>query len=58
MVGAVPAGLPKLTIPLVSFQDILALLPAAFALTILIYADEIHGPGLCKPACTGIYFYR
>ncbi len=41
VVGAVPAGLPKLTIPLVSFQDILALLPAAFALTILIYADEI-----------------
>jgi len=41
VVGAVPAGLPQLTIPAVSFQDILALLPAALALTILIYADEI-----------------
>jgi high affinity sulfate transporter 1 len=41
IVGAVPAGLPHLVIPVVSFQDILALLPAALALTILIYADEI-----------------
>jgi sulfate permease, SulP family len=41
VVGAVPAGLPKLTIPMVSIQDIFALLPAALALTILIYADEI-----------------
>jgi sulfate permease, SulP family len=41
VVGPVPAGLPKLTIPLVSIQDIFALLPAALALTILIYADEI-----------------
>ncbi len=41
IVGAVPAGLPKLTIPVVDFQDILALLPAALGLTILIYADEI-----------------
>ncbi len=35
------AGLPKLTIPAVTIQDIFALLPAALALTILIYADEI-----------------
>jgi SulP family sulfate permease len=41
VVGEVPAGLPKLAIPMVSFQDILALLPAALALTILIYADEV-----------------
>ena len=41
IVGAVPAGLPKLAIPAVSLQDILALLPAALAITILIYADEI-----------------
>jgi len=41
VVGAVPAGLPRITIPAVSFQDILALLPAAIALMILIYADEI-----------------
>jgi SulP family sulfate permease len=41
VVGAVPAGLPRLTIPAVTFQDIYALLPAALALTILIYADEI-----------------
>jgi len=37
----VPAGLPSLTIPTFSVQDIFALLPAALALTILIYADEI-----------------
>ncbi len=41
IVGAVPAGLPKLAIPAVTGQDILALLPSALALTILIYADEI-----------------
>src|SRR5512139_2687893 len=41
VVGPVPAGLPKLTIPVASFEDILALLPAALALTILIFADEI-----------------
>ena len=41
VVGAVPAGLPKLTIPAVTVPDIFALLPAALALTILIYADEI-----------------
>jgi sulfate permease, SulP family len=41
VVGAVPAGLPSLTIPAVSLQDIFTLLPAALALTILIYADEI-----------------
>jgi SulP family sulfate permease len=41
IVGEVPAGLPSLAIPAVSLQDILALLPAALALTILIYADEI-----------------
>jgi sulfate permease, SulP family len=41
VVGEVPAGLPQITIPIVSFSDILALIPAAIALTILIYADEI-----------------
>ena len=41
IVGPVPAGLPKLAIPEVGIQDILALLPAAIALMILIYADEI-----------------
>ncbi len=41
VVGEVPAGLPKLAIPAVSVQDIFSLLPAALALTILIYADEI-----------------
>jgi SulP family sulfate permease len=41
IVGEVPAGLPQLTIPVVTFEDIIALLPAALALTILIYADEI-----------------
>jgi len=29
VVGEVPAGLPQFTIPIVSFSDILALLPAA-----------------------------
>ena len=41
VVGEVPAGLPSLAIPAVSLQDIFALLPAALALTVLIYADEI-----------------
>ena len=41
IVGEVPAGLPQLTIPVVTFEDVIALLPAALALTILIYADEI-----------------
>jgi SulP family sulfate permease len=41
VVGEVPAGLPQVTIPAVTFQDILTLLPAALAILILIYADEI-----------------
>ena len=41
IVGVVPAGLPKITIPAVGLTDIFALLPAALALTILIYADEV-----------------
>lgn len=41
IVGEVPAGLPSLAIPAVSLQDVLVLLPAALALTILIYADEV-----------------
>jgi sulfate permease, SulP family len=41
VVGAVPPGLPHIAIPVVSVTDIFALLPAALALTILIYADEV-----------------
>lgn len=41
VVGLVPAGLPTPSIPDVSVQDVLSLMPAALALTILIYADEI-----------------
>jgi len=41
VVGPVPPGLPQVTIPAVTVSDIFALLPAALALTILIYADEI-----------------
>lgn len=41
VVGLVPAGLPALTIPAVTIEDVFIVLPAAFALTILIYADEI-----------------
>ena len=41
VVGAVPPGLPQVTIPAVTVSDVFALLPAALALTILIYADEI-----------------
>ena len=41
VVGAVPPGLPHLAIPAVTIQDILTLLPAALAITILIYADEV-----------------
>ena len=49
VVGVVPAGLPKLTVPAVTVQDVFALLPAALALTILIYADAIPDlAGLCR----------
>jgi SulP family sulfate permease len=41
VVGPVPAGLPQVAIPAVTPSDVLALLPAALALMILIYADEI-----------------
>jgi sulfate permease, SulP family len=41
IVGPVPAGLPSLAVPSFSLQDVFALLPAAIALTVLIYADEI-----------------
>jgi SulP family sulfate permease len=41
VVGPVPPGLPQITIPAITVQDVIALLPAALALTILIYADEI-----------------
>jgi SulP family sulfate permease len=41
VVGAVPAGLPHLAVPVVDLKDVFALLPAALALTILIYADEV-----------------
>ena len=41
VVGPVPAGLPQVTIPAFTASDVLALLPAALALMILIYADEI-----------------
>jgi SulP family sulfate permease len=37
----VTPGLPQFSIPVVSVQDIVTLLPAAIALTVLIYADEI-----------------
>jgi MFS superfamily sulfate permease-like transporter len=36
-----PDGLPQVTLPAVTIQDVFSLLPAALALTILIYADEI-----------------
>jgi high affinity sulfate transporter 1 len=41
VVGAVPSGLPSLAFPDVQFQDIMALLPAALAITIIVYADEV-----------------
>jgi len=41
VVGPVPAGLPLPAIPQLAGSDILALLPGALALTILIYADEV-----------------
>jgi len=41
VVGPVTPGLPHFSIPVVSVQDIVTLLPAAIALTVLIYADEI-----------------
>ena len=41
VVGPVPAGLPTPAIPRVGVQEIFTLLPAALALMILIYADEV-----------------
>ena len=41
VVGPVPAGLPQVVVPVFTASDVLALLPAALALMILIYADEI-----------------
>lgn len=41
VVGPVPAGLPTPTIPAVGIEEIISLLPAALALTIFVYADEI-----------------
>ena len=41
VVGPVPAGLPHVAVPAFTASDVLALLPAALALMILIYADEI-----------------
>ena len=41
VVGPVPAGLPQVVVPAFTASDVLALLPAALALMILIYADEI-----------------
>jgi SulP family sulfate permease len=41
VVGEVPAGLPSVAIPAVTVQDIFTLLPAALALTIVIFADAV-----------------
>lgn len=41
VVGPVPAGLPTPAIPRVGLEDVLNMLPIAFALTVLIYADEV-----------------
>jgi SulP family sulfate permease len=41
VVGPVPSGLPQVVVPAFTGSDVLALLPAALALMILIYADEI-----------------
>jgi sulfate permease, SulP family len=41
VVGQVASGLPKLQIPLVSLADLRTLLPAALAITILIFADGV-----------------
>ena len=41
VVGPVTPGLPHFSIPVVSVEEIITLLPAAIALTVLIYADEI-----------------
>jgi SulP family sulfate permease len=41
VVGMVPAGLPEFQVPFVSLSDIRTLLPAALAITVLIFADGI-----------------
>lgn len=41
VVGQIPSGLPSLQIPQVSLADFRILLPAALALAVLIFADEL-----------------
>jgi sulfate permease, SulP family len=41
VVGAIPAGLPRLAIPAVGVGDILALVPTALSLALLIIADAV-----------------
>ena len=41
VVGQIPSGLPTLQIPQVGLADFRTLLPAALALTVLIFADEL-----------------
>lgn len=41
VVGAVPAGLPQVGLPALDLREYWSLLPAALALTIIVYADEI-----------------
>lgn len=41
VVGAIPAGLPRLTLPAVGVADILGLVPTALSLSLLIVADAV-----------------
>ena len=41
VVGQIPSGLPMPQIPLVSLADLRALLPAALAISVLIFSDEV-----------------
>lgn len=41
VVGSIPKGLPSLTFPSVSLQDIKALLPTALAMAVIVFADTI-----------------
>jgi MFS superfamily sulfate permease-like transporter len=41
VVGSIPSGLPDLTVPTPAFGDVVALVPAAFGIFLVSFADEI-----------------
>lgn len=41
VVGSIPQGLPRIQVPIVSPQDLMALLPLAFAATLVAFSDTV-----------------